>query len=406
MYQVQKITEDIHWIGGNDFTTERFENLFPIPNGVTYNSYFIDDDRTAVVDAVDSVIRDRFMENIDYLLQGRELSYIIVNHMEPDHCGSLLALADRYPSARIVGNSQTFRFFEQFYHRPMADRYLRVSEKEVLDLGHHKLHVISAPMVHWPEVTVTYDETEQTLFSADCFGSFGALDGNLFADQTDYKSRYLPEARRYYGNIIGKFGMQTGSLLKKLNQISIRILAPLHGPVFRRAAERNLIMDSVARWSDWIPEKKSVLILEASAYGRTAEAAESMAFALSARGICDIKVTDLSRTDFSYAVGDVFQYKGLVMAAPTYNMSLYPPMQHFLEELTALPVRNRIAAVIGNHTWSSAAARIMKAYVQQWKSSELVGECVDIRSSENGSDRKSIENLADSVASRIVRAEE
>lgn len=392
----------MYWIGGNDFTTERFENLFPIPHGVTYNSYFIDDDRTAVVDTVDSVIRDRFLENVDHLLHGRPLSYIIVNHMEPDHCGSLLALAEKYPSARIVGNSQTFRFFEQFYHCPMKDRYLSMTEQEALPLGHHSLRFVAAPMVHWPEVTMTYDETDHILFSADCFGTFGVLGGNLFADQMDYKERYLSEARRYYANIIGKFGMQAGALLKKLRALPISMVAPLHGPVFRKAGDIQLIMDSISRWAAWIPEKQSVLILEASAYGRTAEAGESMAFALASRGICDIKITDLARTDFSYALGDVFQYRGLVLAAPTYNMSLYPPMQYFLEKLTALPVRNRLAAVIGNHTWGSAAVRKMEGYVGQWKSCELVGNHVDIRSSEDRHDREAIEGLAGLMADRIL----
>ena len=234
MHNEQKVTDSIYWIGSNDFVTPRFDNLVPLPQGISYNSYLIDDEKTCVLDGIDNACRDIFMDNISYLLKGRALDYIIINHMEPDHSGSLLALAEAHPQAKIIASPQAIKMFEQFFHVSFKDRYIISDEKMVLDLGVHKLRFIKAPMVHWPEVTFTYDETEKVLFSADAFGTFGAIHGSIFADAVDYADVYGTEGRRYYTNTTGKYGMQVLSALKKTAALPIDIICSLHGPVLRK----------------------------------------------------------------------------------------------------------------------------------------------------------------------------
>lgn len=407
MEQTQQIYDGIYWIGGNDFVTPRFENIFPLPFGVTYNSYFIDDEKTAVVDSVDAAIRDLFMENVEYLLKGRSLDYIIINHMEPDHCESLLQLADMYPDAKIAGSPAALRFFEQYYHHPLPERYVKLSERAPISLGKRTLRFVNAPMVHWPEVTVTYDETDKILFSADAFGTFGVIHGSIFADWCDYKERYLDEARRYYGNIVGKFGRQVLALYRKLEKLDIDMIAPLHGPVFRRKEDVSFILTKVKEWASWTPEREGAAILFASAYGRTAEAAQIAAAKLAEEGVRDIKLVDLCATDVSFAVADVFAYSHIVLAAPTYNAGLYPVMDHFLSEMTALMPENRKIAIIGNATWiPQAASKVMEGYVEKWKNSPLITAPAEVTSAVGDKERESIRLLAEAVAKNILTAEE
>lgn len=259
MHCAQKMTHNIYWIGSNDWTTERFENLFPIPNGVSYNSYFIDDEKTCVVDSVDAEIREEYFDNLTHLLNGRDLDYIIVNHMEPDHCQTLLDTLERYPNCKMVGNATTFRMFEQFYNTPKPDQYYTVKEGDEICLGKHTLVSYTMPMVHWPEVTCTYEKSTGTLFSADAFGTFGTVNGNIFADQTDFIATYEEEARRYYTNIVGKYGPQVQNAIRKVSGLEIKRIAPLHGPIWRTPETIQYILHKYLHWSNYTAEKKALL---------------------------------------------------------------------------------------------------------------------------------------------------
>ena len=288
MHCAQKLTDNIYWIGSNDWDTERFENLFPIPLGVSYNSYFIDDEKTCIVDSVDDSIRQEFFDNVEHLLNGRQLDYLIVNHMEPDHCSTLVELIDRYPNVKMVGNRTTFRLFEQFYGRPCPDNYYEVKEGSTIELGKHTLHSYTMPMVHWPEVTCTFESTTGILFSADAFGTFGTINGNIFADQLDFERVYEDEARRYYTNIVGKYGVQVQNAIKKALPLGIKMIAPLHGPIWRTPESINYMIQKYMHWSTYSAEKKGVVIAFGSMYGNTAEMAQQLAKLLSLRGITDI----------------------------------------------------------------------------------------------------------------------
>ena len=406
MYHVQPITGDVYWIGVNDFVTNRFENIIPIPHGVSYNSYFIDDEKTAVVDTVDALVMEDFLDNVEYLLHGQHLDYIIVNHMEPDHSSSLLTLAERYPEAKIAGSAQALRMFEQFFHRPMKDRYVVIGEKVTLPLGRHTLRFFAAPMVHWPEVTFTYDETDHILFSADAFGCFGALQGSAFADDADYRKDYEDEARRYYTCIVSKYGQQVLAAMKKVADLPIRYIAPLHGPVFREEKDRALILQQTARWARWEPEVRSAAIFYTSVYGNTASAAQTLAWKLRARGVAPVKVVDLCKTDAAFAMADVMKYSHLIFASTTYNMGLYPVMRYFLAMAGEHLVKGRKVALMGNSSWApNVAGKIMKEMVSTWKDCTLLGEPVHILSAPGPQEDAAMDALADIIAGDIQQAE-
>jgi flavorubredoxin len=398
---VEEIRKNIYWIGSNDFTTERFENIFPLPRGVSYNSYFIDDEKTAVLDSVDSSVRDQFIENIEYLLQGRQLDYLVINHIEPDHCASLVTLVEKYPNVKMVGNAQTFRVFEQMYHYPVKDNYLFIGEGDTICLGKHTLQSFKAPMVHWPEVTVTYEQTEKILFSADAFGTFATCNGNLYADEMDYDNWVLDEARRYYVNIVGKYGQQVMMTLNKLCTLDVEIIAPLHGPLYRTPETIAMIVDKYLHWAKYIPEKNGVLIAFASIYGHTRTAANILARKLAQRGIQDIRMYDVSKTHPSFIIADAWKYSHLVLMAPTYNLNLYLPMENFIHDLQTLLFQNRKIAVVGNYSWSSAAKKAMLAHVEHFKNCELLGEAIDIKSSLCDDEECKLDTLADTIAESV-----
>ncbi|MBP7739817.1 MAG: FprA family A-type flavoprotein [Leptotrichiaceae bacterium] len=402
MHCVQQISDKIYWIGGNDRRLERFENMFPIPKGVAYNSSIILDEKTAVIDTVDESIRNLYLENIKYLLNGRELDYLIVNHMEPDHCGNIEDLLNIYPNLKIVGNKKTFTYFEQFYNRIAKDNYLEVKEGEVLDLGEHKLKFFATPMVHWPEVTVTYEETKKILFSADAFGSFGTLNGNIFKDEVDFEGYYLSEMRRYYSNIVGKFGPQVQSALKKISSLEIDMVVPLHGTIWRTKEDIEYLMDLYNKWSTYTPEKKGVLIAYGTMYGNTANFADLIANKLAQKGIKDIKVFDVSKTHPSYIVSEAWIYSNLIIAAPTYNMSLYLPMDSLLHELSELNFQNRKVSIIGNHTWASGAMKNIKAkFENNFKNMEIVGEILDLKSCLKPDEEEKINTFVDEIINSL-----
>jgi flavorubredoxin len=396
---VQNVTENIYWIGGNDRRLERFENMFPIPKGVSYNSHLILDEKTMVMDTVDQAIRMQYLENIKYLLNGRDLDYLVVNHMEPDHCGNIEDLLKIYPNMKIVGNSKTFKFFEQFYNVSPSENYHEVKEGDVIDLGKHKIQFFNMPMVHWPEVMVAYEQTEKILFSADAFGTFGALNGNIFNDQIDFEGYYLSEARRYYTNIVGKYGAQVQMALKKLSGLDIKIIAPLHGPIWRDNLE--YLLDKYNKWSSYTPEKQGVVIVYGSMYGNTENAANCIANKLAQQGVTDIKVYDVSKTHPSYIIADAWKYSNLVIASPTYNGGLYLVMDALLHEMASLNFQNRKVSILGNYTWATGALASIKERLSKMKDIEIIGSPLDINSSIKDNQEAALDEMVQEIVKSL-----
>lgn len=401
MYCVEEIKNGVYWMGCNDFRTELFERIFPIPEGVTYNSYYIDDEKTCVIDAMDKSCRDEFLEDVEHVLNGRKLDYFVLQHMEPDHASSAVALLEKYPEAKIIGQAQTFKLFEQFFRKPMPDRYITVKEGDQLKLGKHTLQFVKAPMVHWPEVIMSYDLTDHILFSADAFGMFGTT-GNVYADQVDYEENYLDSARRYYVNIVGKYGVQVMNVLKKAAGLPIDYLCPLHGFVFRTPETIKYILDKYIHWAKYVPEKKGVVIAFTSIYGNTERAVDVLAHKLSQRGIQDIRLYDAAKIHSSYITAKAWEYSHLVLAAPTYNLNLFLPMEAFLHDLQTLAFQNRTVAVLGCHSWSSVAHKTMLDYVQnKFKKCTLLEPTLDMKSSLHDDQEAVIDELADKLAESI-----
>lgn len=401
MHLTRLIAPDIYFVGVNDKRLDRFENMFALPQGVAYNSYLIKDEKTALLDTVDSSVTDQFLDNIKGVLQQRELDYLIINHMEPDHCGSIEAIVRLYPKIKLVGNKKTFDLFKQFYSQDVDKNIVLVKEGDVLDLGTKKLKFYMAPMVHWPEVMFSYELSEDILFSADAFGSFGTHNGNLFADESNWENLFLDETRRYYSNIVGRYGSQVESVFKKLEIEKIKQIFPLHGPLWRK--DLNTIFDKYMKWSSYKAEKNGVVIFYASMYGNTEHAAQLLANKLAIRGVGDMRLYDVSKTESSYIIADIFKYSHFVAASPTYNMQLYPVMEQLLRELIMLNVQNRSVAIIGNHSWASAAVKQMVALINQMKNVELIGQPIDIRSSVKEQSDKELEDLADQIAKSVLK---
>ncbi len=402
MRQVQKVTDGVYWIGGNDFRTACFENFIPIPHGITYNSYFIDDEKTAVVDTVDAAIAEQFMENVEHMLAGRPLDYIIINHMEPDHSAALFALAEKYPTAKLCGSMPALRMFEQFFHTPMKDRYFPTSERVTLSLGKRTLRFFTAPMVHWPEVTFTYDETDKLLFSADAFGCFGVLEGSIFADELDYEARFTDEARRYYTGVMSKYGPQVLAAMKKVASVPVEILCPLHGPIFRTPTELAYVLSQTEKMAKWEPSVHGVQIYYASIYGNTGKAAQILAWQLQEKGVRNVKIMDLCKTDLSYGLSEAMHTSHLVFAAPCYNMGLYPVMRTFLEMLEEHGIHDRKIGVIGNSSWApNVAGKMMKEMAEKWKNCTVLGTPVHIMSAPGDKEEAALDALAGAIAEDI-----
>lgn len=375
--------------------------MFPLPNGVAYNSYLIIDEKTALLDTVDAAISAEYIENILYVLKGRSLDYLVINHMEPDHCANIEEILRRFPDVKVIGNPKIFQFFRQYYTMDMSKNTVEVKEGQEINLGQHTLRFYMAPMVHWPEVMVTYETSKGILFSADAFGAFGAISGNIFADQVDYDSFYLDEARRYYTNIVGRYGNQVQALFKKLSGLEINIICALHGHIWR-GEMIPYIMDKYNKWSTYQPEKKGVVLAYASMYGNTENAVNALAAKLAQRGIEDIRVYDVSKTHLSYIISDIFKYSNVVFASPTYNMHLYFPMDSLLRELAVLNISNRKVSLIGNHTWASAALKNMTELVSKLNNVEIVGTPIDIKSTLREDREKELDDMADAIYQSLL----
>ena len=379
MYCTRNVSDSVVWVGASDRRLALFENLFPIPRGVSYNSYLILDEKTALLDTTDASVTRQYLENVSHSLNGKPLDYLIINHMEPDHCANIAELLLRYPHLTLVGNAKTFAFVSQFYDLDLTGRTLTIKEGDTLCLGSHTLHFFLAPMVHWPEVMVTYEETEQILFSADAFGSFGALNGHLFADEVNFDRDWLDDARRYYCNIVGKYGIQVQAALKKLSALSIRTICPLHGPVWRENLE--YLLSKYDLWSRYVPEDNAVAIFYASMYGDTENAANILAAGLAEGGIKNIALYDVSVTDVSVLIAEAFRCSPLVFAAPTYNNGVYPAMYNFLHDMGALSLQNRTIGLIENGTWGPVSAKQMQQLFSEMKQMNVLEPVVTVKSS-------------------------
>lgn len=399
MYCTRKVSEDIYWIGGSDRRLALFENLFPIPRGVAYNSYLIMDEKTVVMDTADSSITRQFIENIAHVLNGRPLDYLVVNHMEPDHCANIEELLVRYPEMKIVGNVKTHNMIQQFYDADLEGRTVTVKEGDTLSLGKHTLHFFFAPMVHWPEVMVTWEESEKILFSADAFGSFGALNGNIFNDELDFDRDWLADARRYYTNIVGKYGPQVQNALKKLSGLEISMFCPLHGPIWR--SDLGYLLDKYDRWSRYEPEDRAVAIMYASMYGDTENAANVLAAELAEKGVKNIAVYDVSVTHVSELIAEVFRCSHLVLAAPTYNNGIYPAMLNFLHDMKALNVQNRTVALIENGSWAPASGKQMRALLEEMKGMEILEPTLTVKSALKETSLESVKEMAAAIAESL-----
>ncbi len=401
MYCTRKVTESVHWVGASDRRLALFENLFPVPRGVSYNSYLIVDEKTALLDTADASVSAQFMENVLHVLDGRPLDYLVVNHMEPDHCANIAALALRFPEMRIVGNAKTFVFLSQFYDLDLTGRTVTVKEGDTLSLGNHTLRFVLAPMVHWPEVMVAYEESEKLLFSADAFGTFGAINGNLFQDEVDFDRDWLDDARRYYTNIVGKYGPQVQAALKKLAGVDIAMICPLHGPVWRGGL--GYLLDKYDHWSRYEPEDQAVAIFYASMYGDTENAANVLAVALAEGGVKKIAVYDVSVTHVSTLIAEAFRCSHLVFAAPTYNAGVYPAMANLLEDMKNLNLQNRTVGLMENGTWAPMAGKQMRAALEGMKRMRILEPAVTVKSALKADSRAAIGQLADAILASLAQ---
>lgn len=399
MHSTRKVKDDLIYVGGSDRRLSRFENLFPIPKGVSYNSYVLLDEKTVLFDTADESISRQYIENVVHALNGRSLDYMVVQHMEPDHCAMIDDMLRRYPEAKMVCSAKAVGMFAQFYGTDVAARALIVKEGDKLSTGEHTLHFVMAPMVHWPEVMVTYDEKDKILFSADAFGTFGALAGNIFNDEITFDTTWMNDARRYYTNIVGKYGVQVQALLKKAASLDIEMICPLHGPIWRK--DLGLLLEKYQKWSTYEPEDKTVMIAYATMYGNTENAANVLAGMLADKGVKNIAMYDVSETDVSELVAESFRCSHLVLAAPTYNSRIQPKMEAYLSDIKALNLQNRTVAVIDNGTWAATAGKQMIGMLEGMKNMTILENPISIKSALAENQLGALEALADKLAKQV-----
>ena len=399
MYCVKKMTEDLYWVGASERRLNLFENAYPLTNGVSYNSYLLLDEKTVLIDTVDKSVSGLFFENVDHVLSGRKLDYLIVQHREPDHAATIGELVLRHPELTIVCNAKTRTMMQNFFTFDLDSRVQLVKEMDTLTTGRHTFAFVMAPMVHWPEVMVTYEKTEKILFSADAFGSFGAVDGNIFADEIDDKVAWLSEARRYYTNIVGKFGMSVQGLLKKAAGLEIRMICPLHSVIWRE--DLPWLIDKYLKWSSYTPEEKSVTIAYGSVYGHTEKAADILAGKLADRGIRHISVFDVSKTHPSYIIADAFRTSAIVFASITYNGGIFCNMDTLLHQLAAHGLTNRTAALIQNGTWAATTSKQMGEILGTMKNIHVLEADVTIKSALKNDQEAELDALADAIAASL-----
>ena len=399
MYCTRKVLDDLVWVGADDRRLACFEGVYGVPDGVSYNSYLLLDEKTVLFDTVDKAVYSVFLENLSHSLDGRDLDYLVVTHMEPDHAATQELLLLRYPNVRIVCNAKIKTMLNQFLGRDLGDRIVLVKEGESFSSGRHNFRFLMAPMVHWPEVMMAYDETEKILFSADAFGTFGALNGRLFNDETEFMHENLNEARRYYTNIVGKYGPQVQAILKKAAALEIRLVCPLHGFVWR--SHFGDYLEKYLLWSSYTPEEKSVMLAYASVYGHTENAANILAVKLVERGV-RVRMYDTSVTPASYIVSDAFRCSHLVFAATTYNAGVFVTMENLLHDIANHNLQNRKVAIIENGSWAATSGKLMREMLSGLKNIEFFGDNVSLKSALTEGQMSDLDALADVIAADLA----
>lgn len=404
MQNIQFINKNLVYVGVSDRRTALFENVYPIPRGVSYNSYVLLDEKTALFDTTDASVASQFFENVQAALAGRKLDYVVVHHMEPDHAATLMDLLLRHPEAIVVCTAKAAQMIEQFFGADISTyQHINVKEGDTLSLGKHNLVFTMAPMVHWPEVMMTYDQTDKVLFSADAFGTFGALSGNLFADEVNFEGEWLNDARRYFINIVGKYGQPVQTVLKKAAALDIKMICPLHGPIWRENLGWFIGKHDV--WSKYEPEDKGVVIIYGSIYGNTESAAMRLGTLLGQRGVKGIKAYDASRTHVSKLVSECFRASHVVLASSTYNNGIFTPMENLLLDLKAHAWQRRTVALIENGSWAPQSGKLMRAELEQMKDITIVGETVSLKSAAAPAQEEQLATLADAIVGSMGKEE-
>ena len=402
MYCVRKVVDDLYWVGGNDHRLALFENIHPIPRGVSYNSYLLLDEKTVLFDTVDWSICRQFLENVEHVLDGRDLDYLVINHMEPDHGASIEEILLRYPNVTIISTEKSIMLMHQFGF-DVDDKTMTVKEGDSFRFGKHNIVFVEAPMVHWPEAMVSFDTTDGILFSADAFGSFGALDGKLFNDEVNFDRDWIDDARRYYTNIVGKYGPHVQALLKKASTLDIHYICPLHGPVWRN--DFGYLLDKYDKWSRYEPETCGVMIAYASMYGNTESAAQVLAAKLAEKGMTNIALYDVSNTHVSYLISETFKYSHIVLASVTYNLGIYPVMHDYLMHMKALNLQKRTVGIIENGSWAPKSGSLMKEFLdEEMKQMIILNSEVNMISALNDNNANEVDNLVESILDSMKEA--
>lgn len=403
MYNYRKVTDDLYWVGADDHRLSLFENIHPLYHGVSYNAYVLLDEKSVLFDTADWSVGRQFIENVTAVLDGRPLDYMVINHVEPDHAASIGEILLRWPDVKIITTAKAVLILRQFGFAIDQTEILEVDEGDTFSFGAHEVAFVKAPMVHWPEAMVTYDTTNGVLFAADAFGSFRSLDGKIFADEHDFAIDWIDDARRYYTNIVGKYGPQVMALLNKASGLNIRYICPLHGPIWRK--DINYILDKYIHWATYDPEEQGVMIVYASMYGNTENAAEILAAKLAERGVTNTRLYDVSSTHVSYLISDLFKYSHLVLASVTYNLGIFPPMHNFLTDMQALNLQNRKVAIIENGSWAIRSGTLMKQQIEKLKHMEFIGDTVTMASGPQTQTVPELELLADAIAASFPAEE-
>ena len=402
MYCVRKVVDDLYWVGGNDHRLALFENIHPIPRGVSYNSYLLLDEKTVLFDTVDWSICRQFLENVEHVLDGRDLDYLVINHMEPDHGASIEEILLRYPNVTIISTEKSIMLMHQFGF-DVDDKTMTVKEGDSFRFGKHNIVFVEAPMVHWPEAMGSFDTTDGILFSADAFGSFGALDGKLFNDEVNFDRDWIDDARRYYTNIVGKYGPHVQALLKKASTLDIHYICPLHGPVWRN--DFGYLLDKYDKWSRYEPETCGVMIAYASMYGNTESAAQVLAAKLAEKGMTNIALYDVSNTHVSYLISETFKYSHIVLASVTYNLGIYPVMHDYLMHMKALNLQKRTVGIIENGSWAPKSGSLMKEFLdEEMKQMSILNSEVNMISALNDNNANEVDNLVESILDSMKEA--
>lgn len=396
MYCVRNVTEDLYWVGANDHRLHLFENIHPIPRGVSYNAYLLLDEKSVLFDTVDWSACRQLLENIEYLLKEKPLDYLVINHMEPDHGACIEEILLRYPEVKVISTEKAFMLMRQFGFDIDSHELIEVHEGDTQSFGKHTVTFVYAPMVHWPEAMVTFDVTNGVLFAADAFGSFGALDGKLFNDEVNFDRDWIDDARRYFTNIVGKYGPHVQALLKKAGTIDIKVICPLHGPVWR--SDLGYFIDKYDHWSRYEPEEKGVMIAYASMYGNTEAAAQALASKLCEKGMTNVVMYDVSNTHVSQLISETFRLSHIVLASVTYNLGIYPVMHNYLMDMKALNLQNRKIAIIENGSWACKSGDLMQKFIdEELKNMTVLNERLSLASALNSDKVTELEALADSI---------